>query len=83
MKKKSIKKWIRQHNNFVTVVSATLGFVLFFWGFFVKKEIELLGDLLMEVGLAFITNALLLFFSLLYFLCQRHIGMAVAVHKGN
>lgn len=67
MKRKSIKKWIRQHNNFVTVVSATLGFVLFFWGFFVKKEIELLGDLLMEVGLAFITNALLLFFSLLYF----------------
>lgn len=64
---KQIKEKIRKNNNIVTIVSAVLGLGLFFFGFYVKEKNELWGNLLLEVGLAFITNALILFFSILYF----------------
>ena len=67
MDKQKIKRWIKRHDTMINVIFLVLGLTFFFLGNNIKENNEIIGDLIIEAGLAFITNALLLASSLLYF----------------
>lgn len=65
---KKVKKWIQKHHAFINITIAVLGLALFLYGNSGDfAQGSTLGVFLSEVGIALITNALLLFVSLLYF----------------
>lgn len=69
MDKKALKKWIKKHDIAVNVILFIVGLSCFFIGRYINKGngTTAWGDLISEIGLAFITNAFLLASSLLFF----------------
>ena len=62
-----VKQWIRRHHALTNIVFAVLGLALFILGMNLLKNEQYIPIFLYEVGLALITNAILLALSLLYF----------------
>ena len=83
MDKKKLKRWIRRHDRLVNIVLLAFGLVFFFCGYFLKSNYEMWGDLIIEIGLAFITNAFLLASSLLYFKNDEDVDNAKELFEKN
>lgn len=65
-----VKQWIRRNHMIINLLSAGIGLLLFIIGMSLKSNQqypEIISVFLSEVGLALITNAVLLALSLLYF----------------
>lgn len=79
-----IKRLIRRHDRFVNIVLFVLGLIFFFIGYYIKSKYqEMWGDLIIEIGLALITNAFLLFTSLLYFKNDDEVDNARKLFEEN
>ncbi len=64
---KKFKKWLKRNHTFINIIIAVMGALLFWVGISIDDKNKTLGLLLTEIGIALITNAVLLAISLLYF----------------
>ena len=76
MDKIKIRQWIRKHDRFINILLFVLGLLGFVLGYTLKDKCYIWGDLILEIGLAFITNAFLLLSSLLFFKNEEEFDVA-------
>ncbi len=78
---KRVKKWIKRNHLIINILIALIGLAVFVYGSSVRTKNDTVGTFLLEVGIALITNALLLAISLLYFKDDEDFDEAKALYE--